>query len=131
MLVFRRYVPIPPHTASAFDHGDVYQPTGHVFVAHTAAGTVEVLDGEECRHLITIPECPEGSGVLCSQRDALVFAAARGGGAVLVQDAVSAAVLRRVAVGPRPNGLAWDPDRRQLLVADVQENTARLLDPLV
>src|SRR5205807_9421406 len=37
-------------------------------------------------------------------------------------------VIRTVDVGSRPNGLAFDPLRRQLLVADVQDNTARLID---
>jgi DNA-binding beta-propeller fold protein YncE len=59
----------------------------------------------------------------------MVFAAARGAGKVLVIQASTSAVVRELAVGPRPNGLAWDPDHRQLLVADIQENTVRLLDP--
>ena len=54
---------------------------------------------------------------------------ARGVGKLLVIDAVFTNVLREVAVGSRPNGLAWDPRRKHLLVADVQHNTARLVDP--
>jgi DNA-binding beta-propeller fold protein YncE len=59
----------------------------------------------------------------------LVFAAARSAGKVLVIQTSTDAVMGTLGVGPRPNGLAWDPDHQQLLVADVQENTARLLDP--
>ena len=130
-LVLRQYIPLPPHPAGDYDHGDVYLESGHVFVANTAAGTVEVIDGEHLHYLTTIPDCPEASGVLCAQEDALIFAAARGAGKLLVIDPTTNAVLRTVAVGQRPNGLAWDPRLKHLLVADVQDNTARLVDPLV
>lgn len=45
-------------------------------------------------------------------------------------DAESGEVRRRIPVGPKPNGLAWDARRRRLLVADVQDLRARLIDPL-
>jgi DNA-binding beta-propeller fold protein YncE len=129
MLTEQGAIQIPPHSPSEFDHGDVQVSSGRVFVAHTAAGTVEVLDGADLTHLATIPGCPEGSGVLCAQDAGLVFAAARGAGKVLVIQASTGTVMGELGVGPRPNGLAWDPDHQHLLVADVQENTARLLDP--
>jgi hypothetical protein len=44
-LALRQYIPLPPHPAGDFDHGDVYLPTGRVFIANTAAGTVEVVAG--------------------------------------------------------------------------------------
>ncbi len=127
-LALRQYIPLPPHPAGDFDHGDVYLPTGRVFIANTAAGTVEVVDGERLRHLATIPGCPEASGVLCAQDEALLFAAARGAGKLLVIDPTSNAVVRTLAVGSRPNGLAWDSLHKRLLVADVQDNTARVVD---
>jgi DNA-binding beta-propeller fold protein YncE len=132
MLTARGAIGIPPHAASEFDHGDVYRVTGHVFVAHTQAGTVEVLaglDGPERQHVATIPDCPEASGVLVAQADDLVFAAARGAGRVLIIEASTLAVRRTAAVDPRPNGLAWDATHKHLLVADVQANTARLVTP--
>ena len=129
-LMLRQFIDLPPHPAGDYDHGDVYPPNGSVFVANTAAGSVEVIDGEHLRHVSTIPDCLEASGVLCAQDEGLVFAAARGAGKLLVIDAVSATVRREVSVGFRPNGLAWDPDRKHLLVADVQDNAARLVDPI-
>jgi len=128
-LTLRGSVRLPPHADGGFDHGDVHIPTGRVFVAHTANGTVEVIDGQALALERSLPGCSEGSGVLCSPAEtSLVFAAARGAGSVLVFDALTCAELRRLQVGPRPNGLAWDAGRGQLLVADVEENTARLLD---
>jgi YVTN family beta-propeller protein len=128
-LTFRQSIDLPPHPKGDFDHGDVSLSNGYVFIANTAAGSVEVVDGERLRHLVTLPDCPEASGVLAAQDDALIFAAARGAGKLLVIDAMSAKVIRTVDVGSRPNGLAWDTLRQQLLVADVQDNTARLVDP--
>jgi DNA-binding beta-propeller fold protein YncE len=130
MLAVLGQVQLPAHGSGGFDHGDVHLPTGRVFVAHTANNTVEVIDGVTLQHEKTLYDCPEGSGVLCTDTPTeLVFAAARGDGCVLVFDPVSCEVRRRVAVGPKPNGLAWDPDRLRLLVADVQTYDARLIDP--
>ena len=128
-LMLRQYIDLPFHPEGDFDHGDVLLSNGFVFIANTAAGTVEVVDGEHLRHLATIPGCPEASGVLAAQEEGLIFAAARGAGKLLVIDAVFTTVLREAAVGSRPNGLAWDTHRKHLLVADVQDNTARLVDP--
>jgi DNA-binding beta-propeller fold protein YncE len=128
-LILRQYIDLPFHPQGDFDHGDVTLSNGSVFIANTAAGTVEVVDGQHLLHQVTIPGCLEASGVLAAQVEGLVFAAARGAGKLLVIDAVFTTVLREVAVGSRPNGLAWDTHRKHLLVADVQDNTARLVDP--
>ena len=127
-LIFRQAIPLHPHPAGDYDHGDVHLASGRVFIANTAAGAVEVLDGEQGQHLATIPGCPEASGVLCAQEEGLIFAAARGTGQLLVIDVASLTVMREIAVGFRPNGLAWNPRDKQVLVAVVQDNQARLVD---
>ncbi len=127
-LILRQYIDLPSHPKGDFDHGDVCLANGQVFIANTAAGSVEVVDGAQLRHLVTIPGCPEASGVLVAQQEGLVFAAARGAGKLLIIDPTTHTVLRTVPVGPRPNGLAWDAHRKHLLVADVQENRAHLVD---
>ena len=127
-LAQRGYVDLPPHERGSFDHGDVHWASGRVYIANTAAGTIEVVDGEGCRHVATVPGYAEASGVVCAQDDALVFAAARGAGKVAVLDAGSGRPLGDLAVGPQPNGLAWDSRRKRLLVADVRDSHARLLD---
>jgi len=128
-LLISQYVNLPLHQLGGFDHADVHIESGRVYVAHTAVGTVEIIDGEHAKHLATLPSCPEASGVLCAQNDNMVFAAARGAGKVLVIDALTNRVLREVQAGSMPNGLAWDSKRKQLLAADVKDNHAKLIDP--
>jgi DNA-binding beta-propeller fold protein YncE len=130
-LTFIKYIDLPKHKnpGGGFDHGDVDNASGRLFVAHTANNSIEVVDGEKLVHTASISGCQEASGVLCAQQDGLIFAAARGKGKLLVIDSKSYTVLGEVMVGPKPNGLAWDPSRRQLLVADVQDYSARLLRP--
>ncbi len=122
-------IAVPPRSPTSFDHGDVHLASGRIFVAHTAAGSVEVIDGVRQLHMGTVPGCPEASGVLCAQDEKLVFAAARGAGKVLVIDADAQVVQKELATGPRPNGLAWDDRRKLLLAADIEDFSVRLLNP--
>jgi len=128
-LTFSDYVNLPRHQTGGFDHADVHLESGRVYVAHTSLGTVEIIDGEKAKHLTTISGCLEGSGVICAQKENLVFAASRGTGKILVIDALTNRVLREPQAGLAPNGLAWDTKHKRLLVADVQDNKARLVDP--
>jgi len=129
MLLISEHVDLPPHDSGGFDHADVHLESGRVYVAHTATGSVEIIDGEHARHLGTLSGCPEASGIICAQNENMVFAASRGAGKILVIDALANRVLREVKAGTMPNGLAWDSLRKRLLVADVEDNHARLVDP--
>ncbi|MDG6909562.1 MAG: YncE family protein [Nitrososphaerota archaeon] len=122
-------VALPSRRTDGYDHADVHQRSGKVYIAHTANDSVEVVDGVRLEHIATISGCTEASGVLCAQEEGLVFAASRGEGKVLVIDAGSDKKVSEVRAGKKPNGLAWDPHRGHLLVADVGDNKARLLDP--
>jgi len=129
MLLISERVSLPPHESGGFDHADVHLESGRVYVAHTATGSVEIIDGEHAKHLGTLPGCLGASGVACAQNENMVFAASRGAGKVLVIDVLTNRVLRELHVGTMPNGLAWDSLRKRLLVADVEDNHARLIDP--
>jgi hypothetical protein len=129
VLRLERYVPLPQHQSGGFDHGDVYEANGWVYVAHTAMGTVEVLDGVKGQHIKTIQGCPEGSGVVCALSDGHVFAASRGTGKVLVIHAAKGTLQKTIQVGSNPNGVAWDDDHGVLLVVDIADLHARLVDP--
>jgi DNA-binding beta-propeller fold protein YncE len=128
-LLISQYVDLPPHQLGGFDHADVHLESGQVYVAHTATGTVEVIDGENAKHVATLPGCLEASGIVCAQDEKLVFAASRSAGKILVIDVLNNRILREMQAGAMPNGLAWDRLRKHLLVTDVEDNRARLVDP--
>jgi len=119
-------VALPHANSPGYDHADVHSPTGRVFVANTELDQLEVLDGPSLTHLATIPDCEGASGVLVAEDR--VLGAARGSGELLMIDASALEVVRRFPVGPSPNGLSWDALRRQVLVADVLNSTARVFD---
>jgi DNA-binding beta-propeller fold protein YncE len=102
------FVPVPAGAAPGFDHADVHR--GRVYVAHTGAGRVEVLEGQT--HVGSLPDLPGVAGVLV--HDDLLFTSDRGAARVSVFRLPDATLLGRVAVGPHPNGLAYDPRRRRL-----------------
>jgi DNA-binding beta-propeller fold protein YncE len=128
LLSISAQVDLPRHQIGGFDHADVHLESGRVYVAHTGLGTVEVTDGERAKHMATLTGCLEASGVVCAQKENLVFAASRGTGKILVVDALTNRVLLDAQAGSAPNGLAWDSKHRQLLVADVQDDKARLVN---
>ena len=122
----KRIATIDLPSGGDYDHADLHVSGGRVYLANTALGQIEVLDGPGVSHLGTIPECAGGSGVIAAGEVAV--AAARGSGELLVIDGATAQLLHRFRVGPAPNGLAWDPDHGRLLVADTSEHSARLVD---
>src|SRR3981081_2277535 len=129
-LLFRGEARVPAHrNQGGFDHGDVHEPSGRLYVAHLASGTVEVVDGDTLAHLATIDDCAEASGGIRGAEDDLIVAGARGDGHVLVINPATNAVRHKIPVGGRPNGLAWDSKRRQLLVADVGGNQLAIVKP--
>ena len=129
MLRTAGYIDLKESEARGFDHADVCLTTGQVFVAHTAANRVDMFDGAALAYTRSIPGSPHGSGVLYCPEAGWILAAARGAGKLLVLDAGTGDVLRVAAVGPKPNGIAWDPVRQRALVADVETRDARCVNP--
>lgn len=125
MLEFKEKRELPSEKGCEFDHGDVDQSTGRVFVAHTSSGKVEVFDVNENRWIKSIPDCAGGSGVIFDSVNNRVFAASRSDGHILLIDPVSLKVLNKFNTGKKPNGLAVDNGREILMAADVGDNKAR------
>jgi DNA-binding beta-propeller fold protein YncE len=90
-----------------------------IYVAHTANDSLDVIDGASDRYLRSIPNLTEVAGALVSDESDLVFTSNRGENTVGVFPVDDEARLVRVAVGLRPNGLAYDPGRNLLLAANV------------
>src|SRR5262245_55606515 len=114
------YVGLPKHEGSGgFDHAASHAQSGHVYVAHTANSAVDVFDPASRRHLFSVPQLPGVAGVLVSDQAQVVIASNRAENTVAIFRPGPDPEVFRVAVGVRPNGLAYDHDRRQVLVANV------------
>ena len=113
------FIDLPPHAkAGGFDHAAVHEPTGRIFVAHTANDAVDVIDFATQRYVRSIPDLPAVAGALIAEPD-LVFTSNRGDNSVGIFTMAEAPRVETIAVGVRPNGLAYDPQRSRLLVAHV------------
>jgi DNA-binding beta-propeller fold protein YncE len=112
------HVPLPEHTGKGgFDHAAVHAATGHVYVAHTANGAVDVLDAE--RYLFSIPDLPGVAGALVSDEAQLIFSSNRAENTIGIFSPGPDPKVTKVAVGVGPNGLAYDHGNRLLLAANV------------
>ena len=114
------YVDLPPHTAKGgFDHAAVHAATGHVYVAHTANDSIDVFDPLRREYLYSIPDLPGVAGALVSDEGQLILSSNRAGDTIGVFAPGRYPVVRRLGVGVRPNGLAYDHRRRLVLAANV------------
>jgi hypothetical protein len=85
MLTPGRFIPIPNSAGSAFDHGAYDPTTGRVFVAHTAANTVEFLAPREGRTGSCATEARAGTTALVPPDRLYVFLRGRGGALELIE----------------------------------------------
>jgi len=113
------FVSLPAHAkAGGFDHAAVHEPTGRIYVAHTGNDAVDVIDITAQRYVRSIPDLSAVAGALVTEPD-LVFTSNRGENTVGLFTTAEVPRVEKIAVGTRPNGLAYDPRRARLLVAHV------------
>jgi serine/threonine-protein kinase len=110
------FIPLPGGGTPGFDHADTWLGDGGVrmFVAHTGANRVDVIDCRSRAFLRSIEELPGVAGVLIDQSHDLLFTSDRGCARVSVFHGSDESLLGRVTVGHHPNGLAYDRRRRRL-----------------
>ena len=111
-LVRAGFVPVPPGAKPGFDHADVYRAGRRLYVAHTGADRVDVLDCAERTFLRSLPDLPGVAGVLIDEEHDLLFTTDRAAARVSVFRCSDERLLGQVEVGPHPNGLAYDRRRR-------------------
>jgi DNA-binding beta-propeller fold protein YncE len=114
------YVELPEHRGKGgFDHAAVHRELRRLYVAHTANDSVDVIDLDEMRYVDSIDGVTGVAGALVAESWDLVFTSNRGEDTVGIFDSRRPGSPAKVPVGRRPNGLAFDPARRTLLVANV------------
>ena len=114
------FIELPVHVKSGgFDHAGVHEPTGRIYVAHTANDAVDIVDVEARKYVDSITGLPAVAGALVTESPDLVFTSNRGENTIAVFAPIDRPTLEKIDVGVRPNGLAYDPRRGRLLVAHV------------
>ena len=110
------FTAVPPGANAGFDHADTYlDPSGsRLYVAHTGADRLDVLDCKSGAYLRSIAGLPGVAGVLIDSESDLLFTSDRAAARVSILRASDEAMVGQVDVDPRPNGLAFDPDARNL-----------------
>lgn len=120
MLELLGYVDLPAHAApGGFDHAAVHGGRERLYVAHTANDAIDVIDCARQTHVRSIPNLTGVAGALVSEEHDLVFTSNRGENTIGIFSPEREEGLVKVAVGIRPNGLAFDPGRGLLLAANV------------
>jgi DNA-binding beta-propeller fold protein YncE len=117
MLARQAFIPIPPGASPGFDHADVYdagEAGQRIYVAHTGADRIDVLDCRTRSYLRSLTDLPGVAGVLIDKRHDLLFSSDRGCARASIFRASDEELLGQVAVGGHPNGLAFDPGRGHL-----------------
>src|SRR6266699_2801033 len=133
------FIAIPSGAKPGFDHADVHRQRRRIYVAHTGADRIEVLDCNARSYLRPLPaQLPGVAGVLVDEEQELLFSSDRGAARVSVFRCSDEQLLGQVEVGPHPNGLAYDLKRRRLYSFNLGEPlgehcTASVveLDPMV
>jgi DNA-binding beta-propeller fold protein YncE len=114
------HVELPAHQGKGgFDHAAVHAASGHVYVAHTANDAIDVFDPVGRRHLFSVPGLPGVAGALVSDEAGLIFSSNRGADTIGIFAPGPSPTVRKVDVGVRPNGLAYDHRRQLVLAANV------------
>ena len=102
-----------------FDHADMHPPTDRLYVAHTSNDAIDVIDGARDRYIESVSGFTAVAGTLVSEARDLVFTSNRGENTVSVFTPGAERDAFKIAVGVKPNGLAFDPVRGTLIAANV------------
>ena len=114
------HIELPAHRSNGgFDHADIHPATDRIYVAHTSNDSIDVIDCARDRYIESIPGLMAVAGALVSETRGLVFTSNRGENTVSVFAPCDERNAFKIAVGVKPNGLAFDPIRSILIAANV------------
>jgi DNA-binding beta-propeller fold protein YncE len=114
------HIELPANRANGgFDHADVHLPTDRLYVAHTSNDAIDVIDSARDLYIESMPGLVAVAGALVSEARGLVFTSNRGENTVSVFSPHAERDAFKIVVGMKPNGLAFDPARGILIVANL------------
>jgi hypothetical protein len=120
-LVRAGFIPIPPGPKPGFDHADVHLGRRRIYVAHTGADRIDVLDCKSQTYLRALPDLPGVAGVLVDEEHDVLLSSDRAAARLTMFRCSNDELLGRVEVGPHPNGLAYDRRRRRIYAFNLGE----------
>ena len=104
------HIELPAHRSKGgFDHADVHSPTDRLYVAHTSNDSIDVIDCARDRYVESVTGLAAVAGALVSETRGLVFTSNRGENTVSIFAPGAERNAFKIAVGLKPNGLAFDP----------------------
>jgi len=114
------YVELPEHRgAGGFDHADIHAPSDRLYVAHTSNDAIDIIDSARDRYIKSLSGLTAVAGALVSEAHGLVFTSNRGENTVSVFAPGNEQDACKIAVGVKPNGLAFNPVLGTLIAANV------------
>jgi DNA-binding beta-propeller fold protein YncE len=114
------YIDLPEHRgAGGFDHADAHPASDRLYVAHTSNDEIDVIDCARDRYIESMSGLTAVAGALVSEARGLVFTSNRGENTVSVFAPRAERDAFKIAVGVKPNGLAFDSARGILIAANV------------
>ena len=105
--------------AGGFDHAAVHRASSRLYVAHTSNDALDVIDCATDVYLHSINNLAGVAGALVCDETRQVFTSNRGENTIGIFAPDDEVSLVKVAVGLKPNGLSFDPQRGLLLAANV------------
>jgi DNA-binding beta-propeller fold protein YncE len=119
-LKFKGFIELPENRGDGgFDHAAIHLASDRLYVAHTANSAVDIVSCATDKYLASVTDLEGVAGVLISEERNLVFTSNRAEDKVGIFHVGKESEVRKVSVGHRPNGLAFDSSRGLLLVANV------------
>ncbi len=117
------FIELPGGERTGFDHADTYldRAGSRLYVAHTATNAIDVIDCRSNAYLRSLPDLPGVAGVLIDTELDLLCTSDRAAARVGIFRSSNETLLARIAVGPRPNGLAFDTRRNHLYSFNIGE----------
>jgi DNA-binding beta-propeller fold protein YncE len=119
-LIRSATVELPEHNErGGYDHAAIHSATNRLFVAHPINNSIDVVDCSADRYLASLNGLVGVAGVLVSELRGLVFTTNRGEDSISIFAPYDLETVAKIQVGIHPNGLAFNPQRGQLLCANV------------
>src|SRR5204863_3243980 len=97
----------------------VHLPSDRLYIAHTSNDAIDVIDLARDRYIESIHGFSAVAGALVSEARGLVFTSNRGENTVSVFAPGAERDAFKIAMGIKPNGLAFDAARGTLIAANV------------